>query len=364
VHPGAAPPTTWIEGPPAMQEDPSLEAVLGRVREALKKNAGTGWIRAEVGGRVLEDPAATRTALDAVTNERPLMLSGWHGHGVILNTAAMRALGIGEQEADPPGGFYGRAADGRTLTGLAHEYADYRIRQRYAMLADAAAQSQSVQRLAAEALAFGVTSLQAMMTGRPREGAGQAFTDAHLPVRFRVIDFPMVSMREWRAPARRHQSAMVSDAGTKWILDGTPIERLMYMREPYADRHDTRGRLNFSPADLRAFLTRALDAGDQPMFHAVGDAAIDELLDALDATGGEKWRALRPRIEHGDMIEPSHFDRATRLGVVLVQNPSHFMLEPLFKARVGERIARSAMVKSALAAGVPFAIGTDGPLNP
>ena len=73
-----------------------------------------------------------------------------------------------------------------------------------------------------------------------------------------------------------------------------------------AIRHDTRGRLNFSPADLRAFLTRALDAGEQPMFHAVGDAAIDVLLEALEATGGEKWRALRPRIEHGDLIEPSH----------------------------------------------------------
>ena len=364
VHPGAAPQTTWIEGPPAMQEDPTLEVVLGRLREALTKQPGTGWLKAEVGGRVLEDPKATRMALDPITGDRPLMLAGWHGHGVILNTAAMRALGIGEQDADPPGGVYGRAEDGRTLTGLAHEYADYRIRQRYALLADAGAHARAAQRLAAEAATFGVTSLQAMMTGRPREGAGQAFADASLPVRFRVIDFPMASMREWRAPAKRHQSAMVSDAGTKWVLDGTPIERLMYMRDPYTDRRETRGRLNFSPADLRAFLTRAFAAGEQPMFHAVGDAAIDELLDALDATGGEKWRALRPRIEHGDLMEPAHFDRAKRFGVVLVQNPSHFMLAPLFKARVGERISRSALVKSAVTAGVPFAIGTDGPLNP
>lgn len=364
VHPGAAPQTTWIEGPPAMQEDPALEVVLGRVREAIAKDPGTGWIRAEVGGRVLEDPAATRAVLDPITGDRPLMLAGWHGHGLILNTAAMRALGIGEQEADPPGGFYGRAEDGRTLTGLAHEYADYRIRQRYAMLADTAAHVRSAQRLAGEAVAFGVTSLQAMMTGRPGAGAGQVYMDARLPVRLRVIDFPLVSMREWRPLPQRKQSAMVRDSGVKWILDGTPVERLMYMREPYADRRDTRGRLNFSPVDLRAFLSRALEAGEQPMFHAVGDAAIDELLDALEATGSEKWRALRPRIEHGDMLEPPHFERAKRLGVVLVQNPSHFMMGPLFKARVGERIARSTMVKSALAAGVPLAIGTDGPLNP
>lgn len=364
VHPGASPPTTWIEAPPAMQEDPALEVVLGRVREAVKKQAGTGWIRAEVGGQVLEDPKATRMVLDPITGDRPLMLAGWHGHGVIVNTAAMRALGIGEHDPDPPGGSYGRAADGRTITGLAHEYADYRIRRRYAMLAAPAAQAQAAQRLAAEAAAFGVTSLQAMLTARPREGAGKAFADFGLPVRLRIIDFPLASMDAWQRTPDRHQSPMVVEAGTKWVLDGTPIERLMYLREPYADRPDTRGRLNFSPADLRAFLARALEAGEQPMFHAVGDAAIDELLDALEATGGEKWKALRPRIEHGDLMEPAHFDRAKRLGVVLVQNPSHFMLAPLFKARVGERISRSALVKSAVTAGVPFAIGTDGPLNP
>ena len=53
------------------------------------------------------------------------------------------------------------------------------------------------------------------------------------------------------------------------------------------------------------------------------------------------------------------------MGVTLVQNPSHFMIAPLLQQRLGpERAARTDQVKDAIAAGVPFAIGSDGPLNP
>jgi hypothetical protein len=53
------------------------------------------------------------------------------------------------------------------------------------------------------------------------------------------------------------------------------------------------------------------------------------------------------------------------MGVTIVQNPSHFMIAPQLQARLGaERVARMDVVKSAIAAGVPFAIGSDGPLNP
>jgi predicted amidohydrolase YtcJ len=185
-----------------------------------------------------------------------------------------------------------------------------------------------------------------------------------MPIRVRLIDFPMTSMPAWKNPASRRTDGLLTVSGTKWIIDGTPIERLMFLRDPYSDSPSLRGRLNFPEEDLRLFLQRSLAAGEQPMFHAVGDAAIDTVLAALESTGGEKWAPLRPRLEHGDMLEPAHFDRARRLGIVLVQNPAHFMTAPLLKLRLGERIARTAVVKSTIGAGVPFALGSDGPMNP
>jgi predicted amidohydrolase YtcJ len=158
---------------------------------------------------------------------------------------------------------------------------------------------------------------------------------------------------------------VVTISGTKWIVDGTPVERLALLRQPYADAPKTLGRANVSDVDLREFLHRAFDAREQPMLHAVGDGAINIVLDALQDTGAARWIALRPRIEHGDMLPAEDFARAARMGVVLVQNPSHFMIVPVLQQRLGAaRLARTDLVKGALAAGVPFAIGSDGPMNP
>ena len=91
------------------------------------------------------------------------------------------------------------------------------------------------------------------------------------------------------------------------------------------------------------------------MLHAGGDAAIDMVLAALEQSGGAAWQPLRPRIEHGDMLEPAQFERAKQLGVTIVQNPSHFMLPAVMAARLGARTARIDMMRGMIAEGVPVA---------
>jgi predicted amidohydrolase YtcJ len=364
AHPGAAPPYTPLEGPPAFEQDPSLDEILERVKTAAAKAPADGWLVGEIGARVLEDPRASREVLDPITGGRPLLLGAWHGHGSLFNTAALGRLKVAVQEPDPPGGFFVRMTDGRTITGLAHEYAAFQLHRRFAQLADRESALREYRRFGTEAASLGITSIQAMMTGASIEEAATLVAEAKVPVRMRLIDFPLTPMAAWQKPARRPASALVTVSGTKWILDGTPVERLMFLREPYSDSPSIRGRLNFPVEDLRQFLTRALAAGEQPMFHAVGDAAIDAVLDALETTGGARWAPLRPRLEHGDLLEPAHFDRARRLGLVLVQNPSHFMIAPVMHGRLGARVARAEIVKTIIGAGVPLAIGSDGPMNP
>ena len=230
------------------------------------------------------------------------------------------------------------------------------------------AQVKAFQAFAAEAVAFGITTVQAMMTASPAAGAVPLIETAGLPVRVRVIDFPMTAMKDWRAPLSRRvrpKSPLVTVSGTKWIIDGTPIERLALLRAPYADAPKVTGRANVSDVDLREFLRRAFDAREQPMLHVVGDGAIALALDAIQDTGGPRWLTIRPRLEHADMLHAADFARAARMGVTIVQNPSHLMIAPQLHARFGaDRVARTDVVKATIAAGVPFAIGSDGPLNP
>ena len=160
-----------------------------------------------------------------------------------------------------------------------------------------------------------------------------------------------------------HPAPLVTVSGTKWVLDGTPIEHSAAMRKPYADRPTTSGQLNFSEKEMEDMLRESLQDNEQLLVHVVGDRTIETFLNAMDATGGEKvWSTRRVRFEHGDGLMPDLVPRAKRLGVVEVQNPTHLDLD---LARWGPgRAEHNQPMRSVLDAQIPLAIGSDGPNNP
>jgi hypothetical protein len=83
----------------------------------------------------------------------------------------------------------------------------------------------------------------------------------------------------------------------------------------------------------------------------------------MEAQRDVDWRAARLRLEHGDGVLEDLVPRAARLGVVVVQNPTHFTIGPLLVDRFGAR-HRYMPLLSLLRAGVPLALGSDGPMNP
>jgi predicted amidohydrolase YtcJ len=169
---------------------------------------------------------------------------------------------------------------------------------------------------------------------------------------------------------------MVTVYGTKYILDGTPVERGAALREPYADmtastdgRPQT-GRADFEPSAIREMLVHARASGDPLHLHITGDVQLQALLAAMAELRPTKpgavgdWREQRIVIEHGDAIAAADIARIRDLGIVVVQNPSHMMTPELMRARIGDRVTRWMPMKSLVAARVPFALGSDGPLNP
>jgi len=82
----------------------------------------------------------------------------------------------------------------------------------------------------------------------------------------------------------------------------------------------------------------------------------------MDASGGPGfWRPRRLRFEHGDGIFPDLIERVKAYGIVVVQNPSHFMGLAI---PGGSAFKTSQPLKSLLNAGIPVALGSDGPTNP
>ena len=78
----------------------------------------------------------------------------------------------------------------------------------------------------------------------------------------------------------------------KWILDGTPIERLGFMRAAVRGRAAERGPPQLSGrARIDQFVGWAYGTEDPLAMHAVGDGAIDAYVTALERGGlPEVWR--------------------------------------------------------------------------
>jgi len=193
------------------------------------------------------------------------------------------------------------------------------------------------------------------------------FEKAPTPIRVRVIRFLLTDHQRRLAQEGRHLRAspgsLATGSGTKWVLDGTPIERSAAMREPYLDRPNTSGERYLPENETPAILRESLQKNDQLLLHVVGDRTIETVLNALDATGGrEVWAKRRVRFEHADSLMPDLIPRAKALGVIVVQNPTHLGLN--VKQWGPQRAPRNQPMRALLDAGIPLAIGSDGPNNP
>ena len=344
--------------------DPLLGVVLDSVAAIAARSPAGTWITTSVAETVLGDPMARRAALDRAAPRHNVYLLGWSGHGAILNSAAIRASQV-DTLHDPVGGWFERTADG-VITGRIDEYLHYAVLQRLTIAHGIAVTVRAFAAQDGESAAFGITSVQDMTTGFTPSMLAAVSRAGVVRVRHRVIPFEMtrVGGRAATWNAVRTTDALTRVSGVKWVLDGTPVERLALMRAPYADRAGWYGRGNFSLDSIKTLLRDALRRKQQPILHAVGDSTIALVFTAMRAVAPDSvWRAVRPRIEHGDQLMEDQFDDARKLGIVVVQNPTHLALS-LFRDRWGaDRASRSEALRGIVAAGIPLAIGSDGPAN-
>lgn len=345
-------------------QDPLVAEVASKLRDAVAAHPAGTWLTVEVGGIVLNDPQVNRATLDAISTSHAIVLASWAGHGMIANSVALERFGLDDRSRDPMGGKLGRTPDGK-LSGRLDEYAGYGAMRAFAARTPEQARVDRYAQVSPLFLSLGLTSMQNMSNAWPAPDHSAYIARAATPVRFRVIRFPMTTADSFGADADVAPPVAGSRPGVKWILDGTPVERGAAMTVAYADDPSARGALNFSRETIAQMLEAADARGEQPMFHATGDEAVAALLDAMDATGGAaRWKARRVRIEHGDMATAAQLARMRDLGIVYVQNPAHLMVVPMMRARYAPRVDAVQPMKSVLAAGVPLAIGSDGPTNP
>ncbi len=328
---------------------------------------GRGWDESGWSGAALPE----KTVLDAAAPAHPVALDRRDGHALWVNTAALAEAGLGPGSADPPGGRMVRRAGGE-LTGVLIDAAQEAVRERLAAPSVA-----ELTRLIAAGLAdlarLGLTSVHdAGCTSSVLRAYARLAAAGELPLRVYAMvegsqkEGPLAAeLARWSAEP---EVGRLTVRAVKLFADGALGSRGAALLEPYADAPSERGLFLIPPEELLGRLRAIAHAGFQPAVHAIGDAACRAVMTALAALARElPIAALRPRLEHLQIVRPGDLSLLAGTGAVASMQPIHAVNDAAWVAsRLGEHspALRGAYAwRQAVDAGLPLALGSDFPVE-
>ncbi|MBA2300392.1 MAG: amidohydrolase [Chloroflexi bacterium] len=350
------------------------EAYLAVIAEYARSHPDEAWIRG--GGWYMDDfPGGTprREDLDAIVPDRPVFLSNRDGHGAWVNSRALELAGVTAATADPSDGRIERDPNG-SPTGTLHEGAMDLVKSLEPD--DTPADLEEALRLGQAYLhSLGITAWQdAIVTPQTEERAyvtlasrgeltarvvGAMWWERHRGVE-QIEEF--VERRRVTSIGR-YQATSV-----KLMMDGVLENFTGAMIEPYGDGHggttDNSGLSQIDPEGLKTWVPQLDALGFQPHFHAIGDRAVRESLDAVEAARRTNGPSdTRPHIAHIQVIHPDDIGRFRELDVAANAQPywacHEGQMDNLTIPFLGDRWRWQYPFRSLRAAGAVLAMGSD-----
>jgi predicted amidohydrolase YtcJ len=155
----------------------------------------------------------------------------------------------------------------------------------------------------------------------------------------------------------------------KFLLDGALSAGTAHLTQPYLDDPSSCGIAIWSDGELLNALV-AYDALQyQVHLHAIGDAAVKQALDAIEAMQriNPPWDR-RPVIVHAQLVRDEDLSRFAQLGVIANIQPLWCYLDPMNKELIAPRIGNERnnqqyRLRSMVKAGAMIAFGSDWPVT-
>jgi predicted amidohydrolase YtcJ len=332
-------------------KDEALQVLSARAQKTPEDGWVIGWNWDE-NDWPTEGPI-TPEDLDRVSTHHKVLARRVCGHRVVVNSQALEALAL---DPETPGA---RTREG-TLTGTLSEDAAVEAWEACAPAHETCVKGLKLEtRRLAE---LGITSVAdtasrrdiRLLTQGAREGwmlqRSALYVHSDLLDEVQTLGLGPIS------------GPRCSLLGVKMYTDGSVGARTAALREPYEDEGHT-GDLLLGANEIAEIARQAAEVGLQPKAHAIGDRAIDAVLDGYEQADVDP--ALRPRIEHAELLHDDQIQRMKDLGVVCVMQPNFVANwqgeDGLYEQALGPERARSMNpFASVLGHDVPLAFSSDG----
>ncbi len=361
-----------------LQVDLTSVASIADIQEAIAERArsvGPGeWIFGSRGWweyELSDGRLPTRHDLDEAAPKNPVAIPGPHYR--IVNSMALEIAGITRTSENPLGGEIWRDENG-DLTGLLMDTASRPIRsyfpeQSYRDKVD------GVRDMIARVNGFGLTSVREPGCTKETAGIYRTLFDAgELNIRIDCaynvdpntpIDELDDVLEALGPPGQFWGDGMFRADGIAEVgLDGAELTALL--RRGYPDRPDYQGLEKVPPAQFREFALIAARHGWRLGPHAVGDAAIDQVIAAFEYVDEQvPIRDRRWMIDHAFLLLPDHYQQVKDLGLIINSQYMHnYQLGKLILTAWGRPLAdMSERFKDWVDNGILFANGADGPIS-
>jgi predicted amidohydrolase YtcJ len=337
----------------------SLDDLKQRLRAYAVAHPDARWILGRGWNQELWPVKAFPTAadLDSVVPDRPVVLERVDGHAIVANSAAMKAAGVTAQTPSPAGGrienglFVDNAID---LIGKA-------VPPATAAENDAAlAKAQDIL------LSYGVTGVGSMSTSLADwQAMRRAGDGGRLNLRLMVYADELKLLGDVPHPTAWLYGDKLRMIGIKFYADGALGSRGAWLKQPYADKPESRGLQFHSDGELSDLHSRAAAAGFQIATHAIGDAANAQVISSYEQLSKRYGTDRRWRIEHFQIADPADIPRLAPAGIIASMQPTHQTSDRLMaERRLGpDRLAGAYAWQSVLRSGARLAFGTDFPVE-
>ncbi len=345
----------------------SIKEMKKLVKKKVEESKPGQWIigRSWDQERFAEKRYPNKHDLDEVAPNNPVYLVRVCGHVAVVNTRALEAAGINKDTEDPPGGIIERDASGEP-NGVLKETAMSLV---YKAIPPPSKEDHiKAAKLAVdEAVKHGLTTVH-FVSALPEEVAAlQALRErGELKIRTRIyysheyLD-SVVSL----GIKRGFGDDLLRINGIKIIVDGSFGGRTAALREAYSDEEGNKGKLVVSPERLKEVVSKSHGAGLQLAMHAIGDYALELILDAVEETLQGNIGDYRHRIEHASLTPPDLMERMSRLKMVAAVQPRFIISDFWTVDRLGpERAKWTYVFKTLLNKGIVIGGGSDAPVDP
>ncbi len=292
----------------------------------------------------------SKKELDKISEDHPIILKRVCGHIAVVNSRALEKIDEDWNKVNRENGLLKEEA----VWNL-DEVIDLDIEER----------KEAIKEGIKIAHELGVTGIHEIVDRDGWEAYAELDDEIDLDLRIRCyLHYDEVDELE---PVNK--SEFLSLRGIKIFADGSLGGRTAALNEEYNDDPDNKGMLMHPKGELDDIISMAESKGFQCMIHAIGDRAIDTVLDAYDDSA-ERIKELRHRIEHAEMLWEGNIKRVRDMGLSLSVQPNfaYNWSQPggMNEKRLGrERLEKTDPLWNIQRALVKMAFGSDNmPMSP